>query len=139
MKTFSRFIILQEKHNISIREVLNYEFGALPLSIACADGDMVKSNKASLGRELKKIAPIKNELPLDCISIFDGMVLLQKVPKHYSIFVEISDYLLMKILSATLKIVFFVTDRYLESSTKALERKERSVSGKIPYEVKRRE
>ena len=29
MKTFSRFIILKEKHNISIGEVLNYELGAL--------------------------------------------------------------------------------------------------------------
>ena len=82
---------------------------------------MVKSNKASLGRELKKIVPIENELPLDCISIFDGMVLLQKVPKHCSTFGEISDYFLMKILSATREIVFFVIDRYLESSTKALE------------------
>ena len=35
--------------------------------------------------------------------------------------------------------MFFVTDRYLESSTKALERKDRSVSGTIRYEVKRRE
>ena len=106
MKTFSRFIILQEKRKISIREVLNYELGALPLSIACADVGMVKCNKPSLGRELKKIVPILNELPLACISIFDGMVLLQKVPKHCSIFGEICDYLLMKILSATRKIVF---------------------------------
>ena len=106
LKTFSRFISLQGKYNISIPEVLNYELGALPLSIACADRCMVKSNKASLGRELKKIVPIETELPLDCISIFDGMVLLQKVLKHCSIFGEISDHLLMKILSATQKVVF---------------------------------
>ena len=37
------------------------------------------------------------------------------------------------------KIVFFAIDRYLESSTKALERKERSVSETIRYEVKRQE
>ena len=50
LKAFSRSIILQEKRNISIREVLNYELSALPLSIACAKEVMVKSNKASLGR-----------------------------------------------------------------------------------------
>ena len=38
LKMFSRFIILQEKRNISIREVLNYELGALPLSIAVLMG-----------------------------------------------------------------------------------------------------
>ena len=139
MKTFSRFIILQEKRNISIREVLNYELSALPRSIACADGGMVKSNKASFERELKTIVPIETELSLECISIFDGMALLRKVLKYCSAFGEISDYLLMKVLSTTQKIVFFVTDRYLESSAKALGRKERSVSGIIRYEVKRRE
>ena len=51
MKTFSTFIILHEKRNISIREVLNYELGALPLSIPCADEGIIKSNKASLARE----------------------------------------------------------------------------------------
>ena len=75
---------------------------------------------------------------MDCISLFDGMALLQKVPKHCVTFGEISDYLLMKVLSTTPKIVFFVIDRYAESSTKALERNEISVSGTIPYEVKRR-
>ena len=35
--------------------------------------------------------------------------------------------------------MFFAIDRYLESSTKALERKERSVSETIRYEVKRQE
>ena len=107
LKTFSRFIILQEKRNISIREVLNYELGALSLSIACAYGGMVKSNKASFGRELKKIVAIETELLLDCLSIFDGMVLLQNVPKHCPTFGEISDYLLMKMLLTTQKLVFF--------------------------------
>ena len=135
MKTFSRFIILQKKHNISIREVINYLLDALPLSFACADESMAKSNKASLGRQLKKIVPIETEMLLDCISIFDGMVLLQKDLKHYSTFGEISDYLLMKILSTTQKIAFFITDRYLKSSA----RKERNIPGSIRYEVKRRE
>ena len=95
---------------------------------------------------------------LDCISTFDGMVTLQKVPKQHSTFGLylniwwhgyfaisykallhiwriIYGYLLMKI-STTQKILFFVADKYLESSVKALERK-RSVSGTIRYEVKR--
>ena len=139
MKTFSRFIILQEKREISIREVLKYELGALPLSIACSDGGMVKSVKAKLGNELKKFTPVATSLPVDCALIFDGMVLLHKVPKHCSTFGEISDFLLFKLLSSTSKIVFFVTDRYLENSTKSLERKGRNTSGTIRYEVRRRE
>lgn len=59
MKTFARFIILQEKRNISIWEVLNYELGGLPLSTACADRDTVEANKAKLGRQLKKILPLE--------------------------------------------------------------------------------
>ena len=66
------------------------------------------------------------------------MILLQKFPKHCSTSGEISDYILMKILSTMQKIVFFVTDRYLESSTKTLKRKE-SFSGAIRNKVKRRE
>ena len=67
---------------------------------------MVKSNKANIGRELKKVVPIETELSLDCISIFDGMVLLQKVQKDCSTFAEICDYLLMKMLSTTPKKIF---------------------------------
>ena len=78
------------------------------------------------------------ELPLDYVSIFDGMVLLQKVSKHCYTFGEITDYFLMKMLSTTQKIVF-VTEKNLESLTKALERKGRSVSATIRYKVKRRE
>ena len=72
----------QEKRNVSIQEVLNYELGALPLSISCADGGMVKSNKASLGGELKKIAPIETELSLDYISLFDDMAKLRSTDPH---------------------------------------------------------
>ena len=74
-------------------------------SVLCADG-MVKSNKVSLGRELKKTATIITGLLLSCISIFDGVVLVQNIPKHCSTFGEISDYLLMKMLSATQKMCF---------------------------------
>ena len=66
------------------------------------------------------------------------MVLWQKISQHCSTFGEISDYLLMEILSIKQKIVFFVTSKYLKSLTKTLERKERSVSGTIRCEVKRR-
>ena len=94
MKTFSTFIILHEKRNISIREVLNYELGALPLSIPCADEGMIKSNKASLARELK-IVPIEiwcMELHVDYTSIIEDKVLWQNVAKHCSTFGEISYY-----------------------------------------------
>ena len=64
------------------------------------------------------------------------MVLWQKISQHCSTFGEISDYLLMEILSIKQKIVFFVTSKYLKSLTKTLERKERSVSGTIRCEVK---
>ena len=52
---------------------------------------MVKFNKVSLKRELKKIVPIKSRLSWDCISIFDGMVFVQNVPKNCFTFGEVSD------------------------------------------------
>ena len=45
-------------------------------------GGMVKSNKASLGGELKKIAPIETELSLDYISLFDDMAKLRSTDPH---------------------------------------------------------
>ena len=52
---------------------------------------MVKFNKVSLKRELKKIVPIKSRLSWDCISIFDGLVFVQNVPKNCFTFGEVSD------------------------------------------------
>ena len=67
----------------------------------------------------------------------DGIVLLQKVPKHSPTFGEISDYLLMKMLLTTQKLVFFVTDRYLEAvvrrcSVKKCSHKFRRIHRKTP-------
>lgn len=69
------------------------------------DKNMMKTNKTNLGKKLKKTASKETELPLDCVSIFDGMVLFLNIPKHCSTFGEISNYFLMKILSSILKIL----------------------------------
>ena len=88
---------------------------------------MVKSVKAKLATELKKYTLVAPTLPDDCTSIFYGMVLLQRLPKHLSTFGEISDYLLHKLLSSTHKVVFFFTDRYVENSTKSMERQKKAL------------
>jgi len=68
-QNFSRYIVLQQKRNISIREVLKFELGPLPLSIACCDGGMVKSTKAKLGNELKKVTPEVSNIPEDSSTV----------------------------------------------------------------------
>ena len=138
-ETFARLLLIQQKRRVNLREVLAYELGPLPLSISNYDGSLRKTQKSKLFQHLESSIVSCVAIPENCPQIFDGMVLLQKLPKMLKTFGDISDYILKKVLRDPARAAFFVTDYYLEDSIKSMERDSRSTYGTIRMKVVRRE
>ena len=116
-----------------------YELGPLPLSISNYGRTLRKTQKSKLFQHLKSSIVSCVAMPENCPQIFDGMVLLQMLPKILKTFGDISDYILKKLLHGSTRVAFFVTDYYLEDSIRSMERDSRSVYGTIRMKVMRRE
>ena len=138
-ETFARLLSIQQKRNVDLRNVMRYEFGVLPLSLANYDGTLCKTQKSKLFKHLQTAIPETEAIPEDCPKIFDGMVLLQKLPPTLATFGDISDYLLKKILNGGSRIAFFVTDFYLENSVKSMEKDRIAATGSLRVKVMRRD
>ena len=138
-ETFARLLLIRQKRKVNLKEVLTYELGPLPLSIANYDGTLRKTQKAKLFQHLKLSVVSCVAIPKNCPQIFDGMVLLQKLPKILKTFGDISDYLLKKLLHESTRVALFVIDYYLKDSVKSIERDSRSAYGTTRMKVMRRE
>ena len=138
-ETFARLLLIQQKRKVNLKEVLTYELGPLPLSISNYDGTLRKTQKSKLFQHLKSSIVTCVTIPENCPQIFDGMVLLQKLPKILKTFGDISDYILKKLIHGSTRVAFFVTDYYLEDSIKFIERDSRSAYGTIRMKVMRRQ
>ena len=89
---------------------MQYELGPLPLSIGIYDGALRKTKKSKLFKRIHPDIPLCDAAPANSPNIFDGMVLLQKLPPNETTLGEVSDYLLAKIVSGTSRVSFFTTD-----------------------------
>ena len=131
--------VIQKSRCVNLKDVLSYELSSVPLSLANPDGTLAKTTKVSLFHSLEPMIPMVSVCSLNSPVIFDGMVLLQKIPPNLKTFGEISDYLLRKILSGSANTAYFVTDHYLPRSIKSMERNRRSMIGTIRVIPKRRD
>ena len=138
-ETFARLLLIQQKCKVNLKEVLTYELRPLPLSIADYDETLKKTQKSKLFQHLMSSIVSCVAIPKKCPQIFDGMVLLQKLPKILKTFGDISDYILKNLLHGSTRVAFFVTDYYLEDSIKSMERDSQSAYGTIRMKVMRRE
>ena len=130
---FSRILLIREvrKKVVSIRELLKYSFGPLPWALATANGGLRKTTKSQLLKCLEPYTRSLNEVPPHSVQIFDGMVILQQLPPELASFGHISDYILHRVTMEQSRIIFFVTDRYVPSSIKSIEREVRGNLGKF--------
>ena len=96
-----------------------------------AKNEQFKFLKISLGT----ISVISKNTP----KIYDGMVLLQKLPATLSMFGSISDFLINRIVKCSCRVYFFMTGYYLPNYIKSLERKSRSMIGLLQMKVSRRD
>ena len=139
-QTFARLLLIQQQRGIDLKKVLTYELSSLPLSLANPDGTLCKTAKSKLISILHPSIPQIQTLPNNSTAkIFDGMVLLQKIPPNLETFGYISGYLIRKIMKDSKNATFFVTDHYLPNSIKSMERKKRSNGGTLRIKVTRRD
>ena len=94
--TFARLLLIQKNRDIDLKGTLQFELTPLPLSLANADGTLSKTVKSKLFAELSKSIPQVTLLLENTVSIFDGMVLFQKLPSTLVTFGDIGDYLCRK-------------------------------------------
>jgi len=130
-QTFARILIIQRHRSIDLKDMLCYELSSLPLSIANQDGTLSKTAKVKLIQSIESKIPTTSICPANTPAIFDGMVLLQKLPKILLTFGDISDYLLKKIQQGTSRVTYFGTDHYRSNSVKSMEREKRSSIGTL--------
>ena len=138
-ETFARLLVIQGSRGINIRDVLCYELSSVPLSLANPDKTLRKTVKSKLFQSLIPSIPTMLTYPSNTPPIFDGMVLLQKLPPTLKTFGEVSDYLLKQIVNNSSRISFFVTDHYLPNSIKSMEREHRSGIGLLRIRALRRD
>ncbi len=67
-----RVILIAQHRRLQMSEVLSHPFGPLPCTLATSDGVLRKTEKA---RHLLTVCT----LPDKCVSVIDGMSLVQKV------------------------------------------------------------
>ena len=140
-ETFARLLIIQQKRDVSLKEVMKYELSPTPLSLSDPDASTTlrKSSKSLLFNYLKSDIPVVNSVPDNTVPIFDGMVLFQKLPTDLTTFGDVSDYILNKIMDHQGRVSMFITDNYLDDSIKSLERRKRAdLTGVIRMQASRR-
>ena len=121
-ETFARLKLIQQQQSVSLRDILQCELAPLPLSIANYDGTFCKTQKSKLFKQIHPDIPQCDAAPENSPNIFDGVVLLQKLPPNQTTFGEVSKYLSAKIVNGTSRVFFFTTDYYyLNQSVKAME------------------
>ncbi len=78
--------------------------------IGTADGSLAKTNKAKLLDAIEKetVDSSVNELPNDCVRVYDGMVIIRQTPStSLGTFGDISKYVLERITSGQNKFIYF--------------------------------
>ena len=84
-------MLIQKDRDIDLKETMQFELTPLPLSFANADGKLLKTVKSKLFAELSKSIPQVTLLLENTVSIFDGMLLFQKLPSTLVPFGDIGD------------------------------------------------
>ncbi|KAI0219035.1 hypothetical protein LSAT2_029337 [Lamellibrachia satsuma] len=64
---------------MSLPELFKYSLGPVPLAIATPEGNLVKTVKASLLKELEKNSSAVNVVPCESTLILDAMAILQAI------------------------------------------------------------
>lgn len=62
-----------------MKAVLCHPLGPLPWSLATPEGNLQKTNKAALAREMQRNVPIAEEIPKPSATLIDGMALVHKL------------------------------------------------------------
>lgn len=128
---FARLTVLQEKRDISTRDLLQYSLGPIAWSLAEEDGNIYKSDKSNLFNTLAEKIETLETIPKKSARIYDGMCIIQQLPSGLETFGELSKTVLNRITSNDSEHIYFVTDQYWKNSIKSCERNRRANRGTI--------
>lgn len=123
-RIFAQMVLIAKSRQLNLKEVLSHPLGPLPWALASPDGNVRKTCKSSLAKQLLKFPCVAESLPLNSTCVIDGMALVQKPNGDGKTFADIADYALSTVLaeashSTRVDIVF---DVYNEASIKHMER-----------------
>ncbi len=76
---FARLLIVAQNRALDIKDVLRYEIGPMPWSLASVDGSLVKTNKAKLMECMEKNTLPVEQIPPNAAVIIDAMAILQSI------------------------------------------------------------
>ena len=139
-RLFSKLLTVSTSRQIDLKDVLSHELSALPLSLFHPTGEMRKTNKSQLLKELENMTTstetLVNENKEKSATIIDFMALVQSLNKSgLQTFDQLTARLESSILSNRKEsnILVLVPDRYdLQDSIKSDERARRQTSEEVP-------
>ena len=138
---FSRLALVAQTRRLNMRDVLSYELGALPWSLAKSVGQPVKTNKSQLLALLVKVTPSVTNVPISTAVVFDFMAVLQAVSPGGTTFASLANQLLRSVMVG-IRVggrIDLVIDQYPETSIKCFERDRRAASGTVHVIISRRD
>jgi hypothetical protein len=121
---FGRMVLIAQKRNLNMKEVLTHSFGPIPWEVANCDGSIKKTCKAVLAKELFKFALIVESIPENSAVIIDGMSIVQKASGNFNTFGCAAEKIFMLALNEgrSCNRIDVVFDVYKSISIKSAER-----------------
>ena len=126
---FAKMAVVAQSRNLNMKDVLRYELGPFPWSIATCDGSLRKTNKATLSNNLENMTVQAENVTENSSTIVDAMAIIQKTvgTVNGNTFSDIAKFLFHKILSEgtmsnRIDVIF---DTYKDLSIKNIERSRR--------------
>ncbi|XP_068213902.1 uncharacterized protein [Palaemon carinicauda] len=131
-------IVVAENTNFDLRHVLRYPITSYPLSLAHADGALLKSRKHTLLNrleEFQKDTPIPTEVHQGiCVRIYDGGLLIHSVLSVMNVgtlYGAIARTILSTVCTGGGDEIHVCLDKYVENSVKDSERKLRGAEDSV--------
>ena len=135
---FARLLVIGQSRKVDLRELLTFELGPLPWSLASFDGSLAKTNKAALPKLLEDGVEYLESLPVPTTAyIIDAMALLQSLVKIPDRFGSLAEMVMKRILAVAGQAtrVDFVADQYPVISIKNIERDKRGSNGQLMVDI----
>ena len=122
-QVFSRFIMIQLSRQVNMSDIVEYELGPVPWSLAQPNGEMWSTPKNKIIKDIEKEIPLTTSLPENTIRVFDAMVLILQLPEGVNTFGDVSDHILNRIPKNTSRSVFLASDQSDPASVKVWKEK----------------
>ncbi len=116
---FARLLVIAQVRHMDMREVLKYELGPMPWSLACVGGGLVKTTKSSLVPLLEQKRTSDAAVGATCY-VIDAMAMLQAMTAIPATFAELASKIMRNIISAagSASRIDLVADQYPTLSIK---------------------